>query len=112
MKHLKRIAKLEAHYNAFSGSKMSVTHLVLMAGLTFSSLLLKAQCTSLICNGASQSAPLEVAIDGMCEVTIVPDAILESEQSCSGTKLLTVRDDRSQLIMEGKESVTVGYGDT
>ncbi len=109
MKHMKRIAKQEAHNNAFSGSmsvnfKRTVGGLLILLSL-FSSVTVNAQCTSLICNGASQSAPLEVAIDGFCEVTLVPDAILEAEQSCPGTKILTVRDDRSNLVMEGKSMV-------
>ena len=110
MKHMKRIAILKAHNNAFSGNGMSVNFKKLIGILLFwyttaGLVQLNAQCTTLICNGTSQSTPLEVAIDGFCEVTIVPDAILEAEQSCTGTKILTVRDPRSNVIMEGTTSV-------
>ncbi|NUN99355.1 MAG: HYR domain-containing protein [Saprospiraceae bacterium] len=65
----------------------------------------QAQCT-LVCNGASQANPNQVAINQNCEVTLVPDVILESPQSCPGDKILTVRDNANAVIVRDTNIVT------
>lgn len=65
----------------------------------------QAQCT-LVCNGASQASPNQVAINQNCEVSLVPDVILESPQSCPGDKIMTVRDNANAVIIRDTNLVT------
>lgn len=65
----------------------------------------QAQCT-LVCNGASQASPNQVAINQNCEVTLTPDVILESPQSCPGAKTMTVRNNANAIIIQGNNLVT------
>ena len=65
----------------------------------------QAQCT-LVCNGASQASPNQVAINQNCTVTLVPDVILESPQSCPGDKIMTVRDNANAVIIRDTNLVT------
>ena len=62
------------------------------------------QCT-LACNG-TPTAPSQVAVNHLCEATLIPDAILESEQSCPGDKMLTIRDSMNVLIEENTNIIT------
>ena len=104
------IADALVGHHAWAGKLMSETkHFKLLALLLCSmtiSMTAEAQCSTLVCNGATAQSPLEVAIDGACEVTLIPDVILEAEQICPGTKVLTVRDMQANLIVTGKDLLT------
>lgn len=73
--------------------------------LLFASNGAQAQCT-LVCNGATQATANQVAINQNCEVTLVPDVILESPQSCPGDKIITVRDSANAVIIRDTNLVT------
>lgn len=64
------------------------------------------QC-NLVCNG-TLNAPLQVAVDQSCSVTLNPDAILEAPQLCPGAKNMIVRTtgSNSAIIVQGVDLVT------
>jgi hypothetical protein len=64
------------------------------------------QC-NLVCNGAL-NAPLQVAVDQSCSVTLIPDAILEAPQICPGAKNLIVRTTgaSSTIVAQGVDLLT------
>jgi len=66
---------------------------------------LQAQCT-LACDGPTPATANEVAINQMCEVTLNPEVILESPQSCPGDKNIAVRNDSNLLVVQGINIVT------
>lgn len=66
---------------------------------------LSAQNCVLVCNGPTPETASQVAVNQFCEAVLIPDAILESPQSCPGAKLLTVRDDMNNLVVEGTDLV-------
>ena len=69
--------------------------LTLFFFLVLTSQPLQAQCV-LVCNGPTPQTASQVAVNNSCEATLIPDAILESPQSCPGAKVLTVRDDMNR----------------
>lgn len=68
---------------------------------------LHGQCGSLICNGGTQNNPLEVSVNDFCEVVLIPDVILEAEQTCPGAKRLTVRDKNGKLLGDALDFLSV-----
>lgn len=62
-----------------------------------------AQCT-LACNGTALS-PLQVAINQVCEVKLIPDVILEAPQICPGPKNMVVRRLNNALVAQGVDSL-------
>ena len=101
------IADALVGHHAWAGKLMSVTKSFKLLALWLCSMTItmtaEAQCSTLACNGSTAQSPLEVAIDGACEVSLIPDVILEATQICPGTKILTVRDMQANLIITGKD---------
>ena len=101
MKHVRSVA--------IAGNCLSIPErvwkifLLLFAFLVISSSFLKAQ--NLICNGASSSSPLQVAIDNQCSVFLTPDAILEAPQNVPGDKRIVVRDELNNVLADGVNEV-------
>lgn len=66
---------------------------------------LQAQDCTLVCNGPTPETASQVAVNQSCQAVLIPDAILESPQSCPGEKLMTVRDGMNTLVVEGTDVV-------
>ncbi len=66
-----------------------------------------AQCNTLTCNGTTAENPLEVSVNDFCEVTLIPDVILEAEETCPGSKQLTVRDEHGTILADATDFVSI-----
>lgn len=65
---------------------------------------LQAQC-DLACNGGNPDVPLLIPVDDNCQVSLTPEDVLEVPITCPGDKVLTVRDEFNNLIVEGVNMV-------
>ena len=66
--------------------------------------LLSAQC-DLACNGGNPDFPLNIPVNGDCEVELVPEDVLEVPVICPGDKILTVRDEMNIIIVSDTGTV-------
>ena len=112
MEHVKTNAPGGGANNVLPGIRMSENlpkiKLLLLAILGFfSNHLLQAQCNTLTCNGTTADNPLEVSVNDFCEVSLIPDVILEAEQTCPGSKQLTVRDQAGNILAENLDFVNL-----
>jgi hypothetical protein len=59
---------------------------------------LSAQC-DLACNGGNPNFPLNIPVNGDCEVALTPQDVLEVPIICPGNKILTIRDTMNNIIV-------------
>ena len=112
MEHVKTNAPGGGSNNVLPGIRMSenlqkIKLLLLVIGCAFSHQLLQAQCNTLTCNGTTAENPLEVSVNDFCEVSLIPDVILEAEQTCPGSKQLTVRDMSGNILADELDFVSL-----
>jgi hypothetical protein len=86
-------------------SQSPFARLVLWVLLTMAgSYSLSAQC-DLACNGGNPAFPLMIPVNDTCEISLVPESVLEVPIICPGDKVLTVRDTFNTIIVSGTNFV-------
>jgi len=82
-----------------------------LLGLFVLSFMLMAFCAfgqcSISCQTPSSDDPILLALDGNCQVTILPETVLSNLQTCPGTKNIVVRDAAGTLIAQSDDRLEV-----
>lgn len=96
MKHLLKSNKHSGWPRATYARILQTISILVFALLTGPALY--AQC-DLACNGGNPNFPLNIPVNGDCNVELTPEDVLEVPIICPGGKILTVRDTMNSIIV-------------